>query len=97
MILFGMPNRPTLRYGTATAFYSPAEGTVFMPNMEDMSRSESVYGTLFHEHIHAAGAKHRLNRKSLVENRGLHASRQTYAEDELVAEMGAALTLPRPG
>jgi len=97
MILFGMPNRPTLRYGTATAYYSPAEDTVFMPKMEDMSSSESFYGTLFHEHIHAVGATHRLNRKSLVENKGLHASRQTYAEEELVAEMGAAFLCAHAG
>jgi len=98
MILVGMPNRPTLRYGTTTAFYSPAEDTVFMPEHgRHAAVSESFYGTLFHEHIHAVGAPQRLNRKSLVENKGLHASRETYAEEELVAEMGAAFLCAHAG
>ncbi|MEI8294974.1 MAG: ArdC-like ssDNA-binding domain-containing protein, partial [Alphaproteobacteria bacterium] len=89
-ILAAMPNPPTLKHGTSTAFYSPAEDTVFMPNMEDITSPETYFLTSFHEHCHSSGALHRLNRKSLVENKGMHASRQVYAEEELVAEMGAA-------
>ncbi|MEI6715281.1 MAG: zincin-like metallopeptidase domain-containing protein [Verrucomicrobiota bacterium] len=89
-IVAGMPNRPTIKYGSAMAFYRPADDVVSMPNMEDMRSPASYYSTLHHEIVHACGAAHRLNRKSLVENRGMHASRKVYAEEELVAEMGAA-------
>ncbi len=90
MIIAGMPNRPAIRHGSAMAFYRPADDLVSMPNMEDMRSPEAYYSTLHHELIHACGASHRLNRKSLVENKGMHSSRKVYAEEELVAEMGAA-------
>jgi antirestriction protein ArdC len=89
-IVAGMPNPPTIIHGSAMAFYRPVDDVVSMPNMEDMRSLESYYSTLHHEVVHSCGAVHRLNRKSLVENKGMHASRKVYAEEELVAEMGAA-------
>jgi len=89
-IVAGMPNRPTIKHGTTNAFYQPGTDTVSMPNIENMTSPEAYFSTLHHELVHSSGAEHRLNRKSLVENKGMHASKQTYAEEELVAEMGAA-------
>lgn len=97
MIIAAMPNRPMIRYGTAMAFYRPADDSISMPNMDDMTSPESFYSTLFHEVTHSVGALHRLNRKSLVDNNGMHASRQTYAEEELVAEMGSAFLCAHSG
>lgn len=54
---------------------------------------EAFYSTLFHEFCHASGHSSRLARKTLLENKGIMASgtaKQTYAKEELVAEMGAA-------
>jgi hypothetical protein len=50
--------------------------------------SSRVHLTLFHELVHASGAKKRLNRKTLVENNGFGS--KVYSKEELVAEMGAA-------
>ena len=97
MVLAGMPNPPTLKHGTALAFYQPGTDTVSMPQMENMDSPESYYGTLYHEYVHSTGASHRLNRKTLVENKGMLASKQTYAEEELVAEMGAAFLCAHAG
>ena len=50
--------------------------------------------------IHAAGHTSRLARKTLLENKGMMASgtaRQTYAKEELVAEMGAAFLAAHSG
>jgi antirestriction protein ArdC len=90
MIVVGMPKKPTIKHGTTTAFYQPATDTVSMPDMENMASPEAYFSTLFHELAHSTGAACRLNRKSLVENMGMHASRQVYGEEELVAEMSAA-------
>ena len=90
MIVAGMPNRPAIKHGTLTAFYAPGTDTVSMPEMEIMESPEAYYSTLFHELSHSTGATCRLNRKTLVENKGMHASRQAYAEEELVAELSAA-------
>ena len=90
MIVAGMPNRPAIKHGTSQAYYTPGTDVVSMPEMENMSSPEAYFSTLFHELTHSTGAPHRLNRKSLVENKGIHASKQTYAEEELVAEMGAS-------
>jgi antirestriction protein ArdC len=89
-IIDGMPNKPEVRHGSANAFYSPAGDFVSMPNPENVASDEAYFSTFFHELVHATGAANRLNRKTLVENKGVHNSRQTYAEEELVAEMGAA-------
>ena len=52
------------------------------------------YSTLFHELTHSTGHASRLARKSLLENKGIEAAgdtaRKTYAEEELVAEMGTS-------
>ncbi|MEI6715785.1 MAG: ArdC-like ssDNA-binding domain-containing protein [Verrucomicrobiota bacterium] len=90
MIVAGMPQKPMIKHGSTTAFYQPATDTVSMPDMENMASPEAYYSTLFHELSHSTGAFCRLNRKSLVENMGMHASRQVYGAEELVAEMSAS-------
>ncbi|MEI6714246.1 MAG: ArdC-like ssDNA-binding domain-containing protein [Verrucomicrobiota bacterium] len=96
-IVDGMPNPPVIKYGTALAFYRPSDDSVHMPNIEDMTSPESFWGTLLHELSHATGAEKRLNRKTLVENKGMHASKQTYLEEELVSEMSSAFLCAHAG
>ena len=90
MIVAGMPQKPTIKHGSTTAFYQPGIDTVSMPDMENMASPEAYFSTLFHELSHSTGAICRINRKSLVENKGMHASRQVYGEEELVAEFSAS-------
>jgi len=52
-----------------------------MPDIRQFDNAEEYYSVLAHEHIHWSGAKHRLDRNKL-----------SYAEEELVAELGAFLT-----
>jgi len=90
LIVAGMPQRPAIRHGSALAFYRPSEDFVSMPEPENMATEEAYFSTLFHELTHSTGHASRLARKSLMENKGQHGNRTTYAEEELVAEMGAA-------
>jgi antirestriction protein ArdC len=73
------------------ACYIPALDKILMPPMNSFldtkscSASENYYSTLFHEMTHWTGHEKRLNR-SLKGRFGDHA----YAEEELIAELGAA-------
>ena len=93
-IVAGLPNPPT--FGTAEAIpcYRPRTDSVHMPESGFFTDEEAYYSTLFHELGHASGHASRLARKSLTENKGIHAdgdtARKTYAEEELVAEMTSA-------
>lgn len=90
----GMPNPPSFHEGTALPCYRPATDSVHMPETRYFTDEEAYYSTLFHELTHSTGHQSRLARKSLLENKGIdaheHEARKTYAEEELVAEMGAA-------
>jgi len=67
------------------ASYSPLSDTVTMPNTELFKDDVKYYSTLFHELIHWTGHESRLKRLDL------NTSREKYAFEELVAEMGAML------
>ena len=72
------------------ASYSPFDDTVNVPprrsfeSMGGQSATQAYYVVLFHEMIHWTGGKTRLKRKNFGD----------YAEEELVAELGA-VTLMR--
>ena len=65
--------------------YVPSADFIRMPKLTDFISAEHYYSTLFHEHIHWTGAKHRLDR-----NLQPRFNKHAYAVEELVAEMGAA-------
>ena len=87
-IVEGMPERPEIRHGFRSAFYSLHDDAVHMPDRERFNRIEAYYATLFHELVHATGHERRLNRKTLNEQAGFGSD--PYCKEELVAEMGAA-------
>ena len=93
-IIAGMPNPPRFQEGAAVPCYRPSTDTVHMPERGFFESEEAYYSTLFHEHVHSSGSASRLARKSLLENKGIDdagdSARKTYAEEELVAEMGAS-------
>lgn len=68
------------------AYYRPSQDIVVMPRFEHFHSPEAYYAVLFHELTHWTGAKHRLDREFAA--RG--ADKETYAKEELVAELGAA-------
>ena len=56
-----------------------------MPRFEQFRDPESYYSVLGHEHVHWTGAEHRLNRD--LQNRF---GTDSYAREELIAELGSA-------
>jgi len=83
-IIDNWASKPKIEHGGFQAAYSPAKDTVYMPEMSKFSTPEGYYDTLFHELLHSTGHIKRLDRKSLT-------TREDYAIEELVAEIGAAM------
>jgi antirestriction protein ArdC len=73
-------------HGGNRAYYSLSSDAVQMPPFESFRDADSYYSTLAHELTHATGAKHRLDRDFGGHRFGSNA----YAQEELVAELGAA-------
>lgn len=65
--------------------YDPNSDYMFMPEIDDFKDKENYYSTLFHELTHWSGHKDRLNRKKAIAKWD-----DTYAFEELVAELGSA-------
>lgn len=72
------------------AYYSVARNEIVMPEKRQFETGENFYGTCLHEMVHSTGAKGLLNRFDKQD-------RKPYAEEELVAELGAALVASRYG
>jgi antirestriction protein ArdC len=72
--------RPSFLSGKELAAYHPGEDRILMPDAKFFTSMEEYYSTLFHEAIHSTGHKDRLNRLT----------KDSYAKEELTAEMGAA-------
>ena len=73
--------------GGDMAFYRPMDDTIGLPNDSAFTCEHERESTKAHEGVHATGAKHRLDRK-----RGSRYGDAAYAYEELVAELGAAMT-----
>lgn len=78
-------------YGGGQAYYQPFTDSIHIPHRESFiatetsSAEENLYSVLFHELIHFAGKQERCNRDLT----GRFGS-ESYAMEELVAELGAA-------
>lgn len=75
-------------FGGSEAFYRPSVDTVFMPEFAQFRDAASFYGVWLHEHGHASGAKHRLDR----DLSGRFGS-QAYAAEECCVEILSGLVL----
>ena len=76
-----------LTHRESQAYYSPDRDIVNMPRLNTFIDADSYYKVLFHELAHSTGHKDRLNRKTLLEVN--HWGDNTYAKEELVAEISA--------
>lgn len=87
-----------LTHGGARAFFQPATDSIVMPDRfrfeatATSSAQEAYYSTLLHEHIHWTGGDSRLKRNL----RGRFGD-DSYAAEELIAELGAAFLCARLG
>lgn len=88
--LYVCPIKPTQQ---DRAYYDSNKDTIVVPLKEQFKNGEAFYGTLFHEMSHASGAQNRLNRFAS----GDHFGSSSYAREELVAELTAALLSTRYG
>ncbi|MBC7382927.1 MAG: DUF1738 domain-containing protein [Bacteroidia bacterium] len=86
-IVENMPSKPTIQHKGDMPYYVPKDDLIVMPKVKSFSGSEAYFNTLFHELVHSTGHQSRLNRKELVENNAYGSD--PYAQEELVAEMGA--------
>ena len=96
----GMPNPPKFAEGSAVPCYRRSTDCVNMPERCFFITEAAYYSTLFHELAHATGHESRLARRSLMEGKGIEAhgeARKVYAEEELVAEMGASFLCAHAG
>lgn len=66
-------------------YYSSSKDEIHVVPKEGFKSLDMFYATVAHEIAHSTGAKHRLNRKTLVENDGF--GNITYAKEELRAEL----------
>jgi antirestriction protein ArdC len=85
--LFFACTQAEVRWNEAMAAYIPSKDCIVMPARGAFHSPENLYATWAHESVHWTGAKHRLNRdlKSKFDQ-------EAYAFEELVAEIGAAMT-----
>ena len=89
LMIEAMPNAPEITFNEARAYYRPATDSVNMPRLGLFNSPQEYYSTLFHELVHSTGHKSRLDRDGVAEVAGFGS--ETYAKEELVAEMGAAM------
>lgn len=71
------------------ACYIPARDAIQMPALEQFRSTAHYYSTLFHECAHSTGHGSRLNRDGVTD--AIMYGSHTYAREELVAEMTAAM------
>jgi len=85
------PIKPTFQ---DQAYYSPGRDEIVIPSKEQFIKTdhaEAYYGTMLHEMIHSTGSEKHLNRLDKQYDK------DSYAREELVAELGAALCCHRYG
>lgn len=74
-----------IRHGGQRAYYLPTDDTIQLPPVALFSQSDDYYSTALHELCHWTGHQSRLNRVQ-----GRVNGKESYAFEELVAEIGAA-------
>ena len=83
-------------HGGNRAFYRPSDDTITLPAPGSFKDPALYWATALHEHMHWTGAACRLNREGVAKMAG-HFGSDTYAFEELIAEMGSAFLCMRVG
>ena len=74
-----------IQIGGTQAFYRPSDDTIHLPNREAFINPEAFYSTALHEMTHSTGHVNRLARDF-----GGRFGTESYAFEELIAELGSA-------
>ena len=94
-IIEGMPQRPVIKHGMASPFYSPGGDFVGLPSRDHFQSASEYFATANHELIHACGHVSRLNRPTITQAPDFGSS--PYCKEELIAEMGASFLCGHAG
>jgi antirestriction protein ArdC len=86
----GFKGKPPVSFGGDSACYMPQLDAMRMPVREGFASPQAFYLTLFHESIHSTGHPSRLGRFAETDGPQAFGS-ESYAKEELVAEMGSAM------
>lgn len=91
-------NAPTVYYKEqAGAYYSPIEDSITLPSLNQFHTPAEHAYTLAHELVHSTGHESRLNRWDKSEEKPSRFGCEGYAKEELIAELGACMTLSALG
>ncbi len=74
-----------IHYVGHDAFYRPSTDEIYLPERNLFHNEDDLYTTIFYELIHWTSSKERLDRRAEFDNH-----KQSYAFEELVAEIGSA-------
>ena len=97
-ILSSYKNRPEIFYKEQDrAFYSPTADTITLPSLAQFESAQEHAYTLCHELVHSTGHESRLDRWSKPEDKPSRFGCESYAKEELVAEIGACMVLSSAG
>ena len=77
-----------IRHGGGRAFYNIRQDFIGCPHPGQFNTVADYWATMLHEHAHWSGAESRLNRDGITKFSFFGS--ETYAYEELVAELGSA-------
>jgi antirestriction protein ArdC len=88
---------PSLGHGGNAAYYNPPQDHVQMPPLAQFESAEGYLSTLYHELTHSTGHTSREARQGIAEGTFGRFGDAVYSEEELVAEIGAAILCAHAG
>ena len=94
-VVHGYKNAPKVNHGATSAYYSPKDDAVTLPDPKSFDTMEHYYSTKFHELVHSTGHETRLKRPGIVDFDAFGSHQ--YSQEELIAEMGAAFLAAHVG
>ena len=94
----GYANRPELFYKEqGSAFYSPSADSITLPALNQFINEREHAYTMAHEIIHSTGHQSRLDRWKTADEKPGAFGCESYAKEELIAELGACMMLSSIG
>lgn len=87
-LLDGYPEPPQFRSHASEAFYQPEKDIVCVPPLHEFPTAELYASVLLHETVHSTGHASRLARPGAL---SVQPGTALYQQEELVAEIGAAM------
>ena len=95
-VVKGYAGRPSIKEtASSSAYYSPSQDRVVMPELAQFKTAEDYYATIFHELVHSTGHENRLNRDGITNHTSFGS--HEYSKEELIAEFGSAFMCRHTG